>query len=596
MDEASHNSHDPIYRHLDAYRGSFRLLELCPGKFEDGIECELLVVDWHDHPHYESLSYTWGEPPSTRTMTLVGHTMLVGENLHSALRHLRYPDRARVLWIDALCINQSDEEEKTRQVGMMRRIYESCSECLIWLGQISMESDNQGSYTVKDAETAFEIIRLFAAAEPDGDLPANLRSSNARKGACNAIEGMMFWGNTWWRRIWTVQEAVIPTRKIITWQTLSISWDVCTQAAENMLNPSMRHYQLIDALSPEFSWSALNGFISPMLSLEFTREEALQTPLWTLQRWRHREATDPRDKVYALMGLFQDAHFPSITCDYTLSTVAVFKRLTLDLLLLERTLLPLVGLRGEPHATAGLPTWVLDMVRPPRPVNSGCKFWEHMDRFHQFHADNNMDLEMETLDDHSILSLRGLPVDVVLLVDEGIAVDERIILPDEDFIRVVKRRERISQNHFETSCHNTAISDSWEHAFWRTMLGDVITENELVKRRALGSDQELFRAFIDNSEANEVTESVRSMILNQAFFITQKGHIGIGPPNTKEGDTVWVLAGGRVPFVLRPTGNKLSQRQVAGEYMFVGDAFVQGVMDGEFIRNRQDELQRVLLD
>ncbi|KAH7063950.1 hypothetical protein BKA63DRAFT_526506, partial [Paraphoma chrysanthemicola] len=127
------------------------------------------------------------------------------------------------------------------------------------------------------------------------------------------------------------------------------------------------------------------------------------------------------------------------------------------------------------------------------------------------------------------------------------------------------------------------------------MLGDVITENECVKRRALGSDRELFRAFIDNGEANEVTESARSMILNQAFFITQKGRIGIGPPNTREGDTVWVLAGGRVPFVLRSAGNKFSQRQVAGEYMFVGDAFVQGVMDGEFISNRQDELQRVLL-
>ncbi|RYP12766.1 hypothetical protein DL765_007144 [Monosporascus sp. GIB2] len=294
-----------------------------------------------------------------------------------------------------------------------------------------------------------------------------------------------------------------------------------------MVNPSIHHHQLLTRLSPEISRSALNEFTGQMLSLQFTREEALNRPLCTLQRWRHREATDPRDKVYALMGLFQDGHLPSINCDYALSTVAVFKRLTLDLLHLEGTLLPLVGLRGEPHATRGLPTWALDMVRPPQLVNSGCKFWEHMDRFYQFHADNDMSLEMETLDDDSILALKGLPIDTILLVDEGIAVDERTILPDGDFIDVVKRRQRISRDQFEEPSYKAAMHDSWDDALWRTMLGDLITENERVKRKAVASDRELFQAFVNNGDWNEVTESLKSMILNQAFFITQRGYFDI---------------------------------------------------------------------
>lgn len=88
------------------------------------------------------------------------------------------------------------------------------------------------------------------------------------------------------------------------------------------------------------------------------------------------------------------------------------------------------------------------------------------------------------------------------------------------------------------------------------------------------------------------------MVVNQAFFITDCGYIGIGPPNVHIDNEIWVLFGGRVPFVLRPRvkGSSTSQRhQEDREYSFIGDAYVHGIMDGEFVENYDGNNTAVLI-
>jgi hypothetical protein len=83
---------------------------------------------------YAALSYVWGIQMSPQQVMVNSRTMCVTANLDCALRHLRYPQSSRVLWVDALCINQTNNLERNSQIQMMGNIYSSASTVLIWLG------------------------------------------------------------------------------------------------------------------------------------------------------------------------------------------------------------------------------------------------------------------------------------------------------------------------------------------------------------------------------------------------------------------------------------------------------------------------------
>lgn len=327
-----------------------------------------------------------------------------------------------------------------------------------------------------------------------------------------------------------------------------------------------------------------------------TPAEALEQPINTLQRWRYRDSTEPRDKLYGLMGLFRKSDLPSITCDCTASASKVFTDLTLDLLRLAGNLLPLVGWRGEMHVTPGLPTWALDMVRPPDETRTGwCGYWEHLPRFQLFQADNNMSLELTTSTDQSILRLQGVPIDVVEAIDEGIAAGNNGWgeIPVAEVVRTLRRRKQLFSNFIrQKSSQEYIAGDHWYKAFCKAMLGDFI-EREGVEQRARQDDNELLDTFLEDGNRNRVYLSLVSMITNQTFFITQKGYIGIGPWNTREGDTAWILGGGRLPFILRPLEGIVNVGSSSSDYTFVGDAHVEGVMFGELLQSRSEELRYV---
>lgn len=194
-----------IYSPLEHSRAPIRLLVLYPGAHEAAIECDLQISSLEDKPGYEALSYTWGESTSGGAVSIAGCLLSITDNLSSALRHLRYPERARLIWVDALCINQNDVEEKTKQVQIMGRIYTECAQCLIWLGEIPKGINGDSSFSLWDVEALFSLLLLLARSEPGEILPANLSHHRQRSRAACAITSMMFWGNKWWRRIWTVQ-------------------------------------------------------------------------------------------------------------------------------------------------------------------------------------------------------------------------------------------------------------------------------------------------------------------------------------------------------------------------------------------------------
>lgn len=98
-----------------------------------------ISLDSRDRLRYEALSYVWGASAGDQPVFCDGKVLLVTANCESALRHLRLKKRPRVLWIDALCINQGSNSEKSRQVPLMGDIYESATRVLVWLGPGSPE-------------------------------------------------------------------------------------------------------------------------------------------------------------------------------------------------------------------------------------------------------------------------------------------------------------------------------------------------------------------------------------------------------------------------------------------------------------------------
>ncbi|KAL8896251.1 MAG: hypothetical protein Q9192_003187 [Flavoplaca navasiana] len=114
---------------------SIRLLQLEPAASNNTIiHCELIDVELATAPGYEALSYVWGNKDSPQSIYLPYGYLEVTENLASALRDLQYGGRSRLLWVDAVCIHQSDSTEKARQVALMARIYRSAFRVLAWLG------------------------------------------------------------------------------------------------------------------------------------------------------------------------------------------------------------------------------------------------------------------------------------------------------------------------------------------------------------------------------------------------------------------------------------------------------------------------------
>jgi hypothetical protein len=160
---------DPsLYSALDPSSRQIRCVDLNPGSFTELVVCSLVYTtldpEAGELPSYEALSYCWGSVDDTVVIHLRSPSMeyeclhihqngpdgaeanpsvgnfQVTRNLEAALRALRLPDQPRRLWVDAICINQMSDKEKTHQVGQMNLIYKSAAHVLVWLGEADIWS------------------------------------------------------------------------------------------------------------------------------------------------------------------------------------------------------------------------------------------------------------------------------------------------------------------------------------------------------------------------------------------------------------------------------------------------------------------------
>ena len=205
-----------LYSHLE-HSEEVRLLCLHPRsrEFHNSIECTIKHVKLSDKPDYEALSYMWGPKENSKTIELGGNTYNVRENLWSALYHLRLDDEDRILWIDAICINQDDVEERNYQVSQMGRIYSNASRVVVWLG-------------ASDPKCSLAISVLSKTGE-DSDWASFSNSSilcppATEKGITKleAIKSLCY--REYWTRLWIIQEILLATEILICCGDETVSW------------------------------------------------------------------------------------------------------------------------------------------------------------------------------------------------------------------------------------------------------------------------------------------------------------------------------------------------------------------------------------
>lgn len=141
------------YAELSIPRNEIRLLRLQPGKFDDEIQCTLRHISLDECSEYTALSYTWGNPVNSKPVLIDGFNFNVTLNLYNALQHFRDQNELRTFWIDALCINQNDLSERSRQVFRMRDIYSKADRVEVWLGKAD-----------EDDYAAMELVRQLGEA------------------------------------------------------------------------------------------------------------------------------------------------------------------------------------------------------------------------------------------------------------------------------------------------------------------------------------------------------------------------------------------------------------------------------------------------
>lgn len=541
------------------------LLTLHPHENDNApIRCETWPVDLNENPEYEALSYAWGDTTApSEAIEVNGQKLQVGRNLYLALKRIRKPDTPRVLWIDQLCIDQTNVAEKTRQVQLMQHIYSGCSTCLAWMGEIPDD------VAVRDAKwlfDAFEYLAVYYSSRGNGDIPIpDILAERADfDGPHKALEALMGAGNSgletssWWKRIWTVQEAILPPKLLLILGPLSIPWKKLSNAMlclhERPIPPRLRsflHSQCYNLL-----WDLMANCVSLRQA-----KPRLVAPLETFFTWRIRDATDPRDKVYALLGLInRGALLMTGKCDYGLSVGRVFSNLTVDLILQEECLMPLVsGLRLEATRPI-IPGWTFNLSHRGDYGTDWHSFYGY--DYYAACAFRTLNCEsFKTRMDREpdVLQIPGSYADKVALVGEPMILNKHsALISDSDYRSCIKSWNILGKKSYPQRF------TFWED-FGRALIGDLVRYNDaVVERRATTRDVHMVYEFLagHNMEEDEgqkgLKYTIRKTISNQTFFLSEKGMLGLGPLDTKTGDEIWVLDGGNVPFILRPRHQDLS--------------------------------------
>ncbi|KAI1406765.1 HET-domain-containing protein [Hypoxylon sp. FL1857] len=293
-----------------------RVLLLEPASNRDAtLKGSFQHIDLLDHyftDPYTALSYVWGNPTAADRIVLDsrGSGITITANLAAALRDIRHSTRVHHVWVDALCINQQDIPERNQQVPLMRDIYYGASRTIIYLGSPNPEAElilrRVSRSTPTDANTIRDLVFV----------PEQERSDNkVLREALDALTKDLV-TRPWFERVWTYQELILSKDPWVQFGRLKVQW---TELCNIFPRPSV---------APGKSNEVLTGMNRVRDAFHVSTKEKYDTrKLWQILKSRiGSRATDPRDMIYANLGVHSDRHIvkEQIKVDYNKTIRDVF--------------------------------------------------------------------------------------------------------------------------------------------------------------------------------------------------------------------------------------------------------------------------------
>ncbi|CZR68827.1 uncharacterized protein PAC_18727 [Phialocephala subalpina] len=566
-----------IYRPLESHK-HIRVLSCS----SDGKICSLQHESLDNVVPYFAMSYAWGDPETTSHMIVDGKILRISKNLSEFLSEwFKRPDRARGtrIWIDAICINQQDLIEKSQQVMLMKVIYETSYQVIVWLGKPADDSELAMAQMLKWGKLLEDLIAIRGDDDPNlaqlfqnavGPLKAIPGTELYR--ACKAIH--KFFLRPWWYRAWIAQEGSCPKKTRWLWtggqDSIDLGW--LSVIAALFLSLAVAENPGFDNYAEDLSCA-----IGPINSLRVARRKGRQMSLiQVLGKLPRFSCTKPQDKIYVAVGL---ATIPSVSTvpadelvpDYTKPVRAVYMEAVSAILCRsdKQCLLSFLGQVKIPGQD-WLPTWKVNKLE----YSMFGVYWDGEMAIGAYNPCSDVWTDVHIQD--SVLKVSGLCFDTV---DKVYPVfREMTHVPEETILRFwMPSNPRDSY----------PSSGTVEEAFYHTLVADLkIGPSKDGFSRGVSFDWEL--AAKSDSELDleatrkrdEMLASLRVVCWARRLFWTSNGYIGIGPPSMKRNDMVCVLGGGQVLYILR--------QEEPDVFTFVGECYLHGMMDGQAMKYHDD--------
>jgi heterokaryon incompatibility protein (HET) len=610
-----------------------RLLTILPDT-GGPLACKLQVVDLETEPSYIALSYTWG--PSSdeeaargvsdeplQSIICNNERIMITKNLEAFLLRARnYPNLCkRMIWIDAICIDQNEPTERTRQVNMMANIYGSAEKTIAWLG----EED-------EDISRGFDLIKALGKCCEDclkKVIPQNQNVVEIRE-IIGQYADVSYWNSIvkvfqrrYFSRAWIIQEVTLPREVLAMSGSHTVDWAFIVKVSRIFTVTSWTRW-----ICPEGGTENRNSRQSyhaiPTILNANKRARDEDNPnimLYSLLRARRFIASDSRDKVYALLGVAEKfvKGKPGFSPIYGSQTpAATYTAAAIQILEDSDNLLLLAYAEGDKFRNIpSLPSWVPDWGWN-QVLGLGVTGYERYAAAGQVTkilSINKKDLS---------LTVEGFKVDDIVSVGES--KDE--ILHGKPFPQCLSILTSLPQTYHID--HTDHIDQPRSEVFWRVLITDTagyrprhpaspiygpasfswlaqkLARSESEQSRAVfkpissvisnalkatpsfvdgGSIDDILSAFlqardlgpdfedlIDSSEYEATFSHARHLRL----FMTSKGYLGVGSESLIEKDSIWIIAGCRVPLILREVSKSTFQ--------IVGGAYLHGFMQGEALK------------
>ncbi|KAK3684192.1 heterokaryon incompatibility protein-domain-containing protein [Podospora appendiculata] len=305
------------YPKLDYGSNSFRLLRIMPGEPDMPIQCQLFTAsleEWRNR--YLAGSYVWGIPEPIVSISINNRPFYIRQNLHSFLSVLRNTESSLVVWVDAICIDQSSDKERNHQVALMALIYKEASKTVAWLGPETQNSRQYVEYVDQHADHVNQYVDTWNINETASDSKTDDERQLVGRNFSQFME------SEYWYRIWTFQELVLAQDIVLLWGSSRMEWDQFIQFIGRAAfgNDPKTEFDMPRVHDKALELEQLQGLRRGFKS------RCLLDLVYDINVTGGRQCSRIHDRIYGLLGIVTCGHEleRSFPIDYSTTTLQLF--------------------------------------------------------------------------------------------------------------------------------------------------------------------------------------------------------------------------------------------------------------------------------